>query len=52
MANGTASKLIVPTDTVEMVKKNIVFTETTGIGDVTPEAPKPQKPVPTDVCCD
>ena len=52
MANGTASKLIVPTDTVEMVKKNAVFTETTGLGDVTEEAPKPQKPAKKDPCCD
>ena len=52
MANGTASKLIVPTDTVEMVKKNAVFTETTGLGDVTEESPKPKKPVKKDVCCD
>ena len=52
MANGTASKLIVPTDTVEMVKRNAVFTETTGLGDVTEEAPKPKKPVKKDICCD
>ena len=52
MANGTASKLIVPTDTVEMVKRNAVFTETTGLGDVTAEAPKPEKPAKKDVCCD
>ena len=52
MANGTASKLIVPTDTVEMVKKNAIFTETTGLGDDTPEAPKAKKPVKKDVCCD
>ena len=52
MANGTASKLIVPTDTVEMVKKNAIFTETTGLGDDTPAAEKPQKPAKKDVCCD
>jgi regulator of protease activity HflC (stomatin/prohibitin superfamily) len=52
MANGTASKLIVPTDTVEMVKKNAIFTETTGLGDDTPEAPKAKKPAKKDVCCD
>ena len=52
MSNGTASKLIVPTDTVEMVKRNAVFTETTGLGNVTPEAPKPAAPVKPDVCCD
>ena len=52
MANGTASKLIVPTDTVEMVKKNAIFTETTGLGDDTPAAEKPKKPAKKDVCCD
>jgi regulator of protease activity HflC (stomatin/prohibitin superfamily) len=52
MANGTASKLIIPTDTVEMVRKNTIFTETTGLGDDTPEAPKPQKPEKKDACCD
>ena len=52
MANGTASKLIVPTDTVEMVKKNAVFTETTGLGDDTPAAKKPAISKKPDVCCD
>ena len=52
MANGTASKLIVPTDTVEMVKKNAIFTETTGLGDDTPAAEKPKKSAKKDVCCD
>jgi regulator of protease activity HflC (stomatin/prohibitin superfamily) len=51
MANGTASKLIVPTDTVEMVKRNAVFTETTGLGDVTEEARKIPAPAKKDVCC-
>ena len=52
MSNGTAAKLIIPTDTVNMVTKNVVFTETTGLGDVTEEAPKP-KPIPKkDECCD
>ena len=52
MSNGTAAKLIIPTDTVNMVTKNAVFTETTGLGDVTEEAPKP-KPIPKkDECCD
>ena len=52
MANGTAAKLIVPTDSVEMVKNNAIFTETTGLGDNTKPAPKPKKPVKPDVCCD
>lgn len=52
MANGTAAKLIVPTDTVEMVKKNTVFSETTGIGDVTVEAPKAIEKPKVDICCE
>lgn len=52
MANGTASKLIVPTDAVDMVKKNSVFTETTGLGNDTPEAEKPVEQPSKDICCD
>ena len=52
MSNGTAAKLIIPTDAINMVTKNAVFSETTGLGDVTEEAPK-QKPAPKkDECCD
>ena len=51
MSNGTAAKLIIPTDAINMVTKNAVFSETTGLGDVTEEAPK-QKPAPKkDECC-
>lgn len=52
MANGKASKIIVPTDAVDMTKSNVIFSETSGIGDVTKSAkdePKPKKP---DPCCD
>lgn len=52
MANGTAAKLIVPTDTVEMTKRNVVFSETTGLGDATDCAPKPVMPPKKDACCD
>lgn len=52
MANGTAAKLIIPTDTVEMTKRNVVFSETTGLGDATDSAPKPVTPPKKDVCCD
>jgi regulator of protease activity HflC (stomatin/prohibitin superfamily) len=52
MSNGRAAKLIVPTDTVEMVRKDAVFTETTGLGDhVEPVEPEPEVEKP-DVCCD
>ena len=52
MSDGSASKIIVPTDAVDMTKANVMFTETTGIGDTTPAAKKPEKPAKKDVCCD
>jgi regulator of protease activity HflC (stomatin/prohibitin superfamily) len=52
MANGTAAKLIIPTDAVNAVTNNAIFSETTGLGDVTHEAPKPVVPVKKDECCD
>ena len=52
MSNGVASKIIVPTDAVNMTKSNVIFSETTGLGDVTPPAEKPQPEVKKDVCCD
>ncbi len=52
MSNGTAAKIIVPTDAVEMTKANVVFSETTGIGDTTKEAAKPKKAKKEDACCE
>lgn len=52
MANGTASKLIVPTDAVNAVTNNAIFTETTGLGDkIVPAKPKAQ-PIKKDECCE
>ena len=52
VADGKASKIIVPTDAVSMVKKNIIFSETTGIGDVTdPAEDAPEVPT-EDPCCE
>lgn len=51
MSNGQAAKIIVPTDAVNAVKANVLFSETTGLGHTTspaPEQPVPEKP---DVCC-
>ena len=51
MSNGQAAKIIVPTDAVNAVKANVLFSETTGLGLTTspaPEQPVPEKP---DVCC-
>mgnify|MGYP003313811964 CR=1 FL=1 len=52
MGDGQAVKLIVPTDTVNAVTKNVIFSETTGLGDKTnpaPHAPEAEKP---DPCCE
>lgn len=52
MANGQAAKIIVPTDAVNAVKSNVLFSETTGIGDVTQSAPAPEIPEKPDACCE
>ncbi|MBQ7936362.1 MAG: SPFH/Band 7/PHB domain protein [Clostridia bacterium] len=52
MANGKASKIIVPTDAVNMTKSNVLFSETTGLGDTTQPAPEDPVTPATDPCCD
>ncbi len=52
MSNGRASKIIVPTDAVNMVKNNVLFSETSGLGDVTEPAPEAPKKPKEDPCCD
>ena len=52
VANGTAAKLIIPTDAVNAVTNNAIFSETTGLGDVTKEAKKPKPAPKKDECCD
>lgn len=52
LSNGKASKIIIPTDAVEMVKQNVMFSETSGLGDVTPAAKDEPKPKKVDKCCD
>lgn len=52
MSNGTASKIIVPTDAVNMTKSNVIFSETTGLGDVTSPAPKKAATKKSDPCCE
>lgn len=52
MSNGTASKIIIPTDAVNAVTNNTVFSETTGLGDTTKPAPKKPEPQKPDPCCD
>lgn len=52
LSNSTAAKLIIPTDAVNAVSSNVLFTETTGIGDITKPSPKPVPKPPADPCCD
>ena len=52
MSNGTASKIIVPTDAVNATKANVLFAETTGLGDTTKPTPKKAVPKKEDPCCD
>jgi len=52
MSNGRAAKIIVPTDAVNMTKANVLFSETTGLGDVTKPAPEEPTPVVSDPCCE
>ncbi len=43
MSDGRAAKIIVPTDAVEMTKSNVVFSETTGLGDKTEPVKEAEK---------
>ncbi|MBQ3052316.1 MAG: SPFH/Band 7/PHB domain protein [Clostridia bacterium] len=53
LSNGKASKIIIPSDAVDMTKSNVIFSETAGIGDTT--SPAPDMPAPkkkSDPCCE
>ena len=53
MAQGQAAKIIVPTDVVEVTKKDVMFSEATGLGDATAQGkPKKSAPPKSDPCCD
>ncbi len=53
MSNGRASKIIVPTDVVEMTKSNVIFSEASGLGDTTQPDLTPDPVIPKDdPCCD
>ncbi len=53
MANGRASKIIIPTDAVNAVTRDVLFSEAAGIGDKTDPDTSPDPVVPdTDPCCD
>lgn len=52
VANGQAAKIIIPTDAVNAVKSNVLFSETTGMGDSTSPLPKKEQPAKNDPCCE
>lgn len=53
LSNGKASKIIIPTDAVNATKANVLFSETTGLGDVTVPAAEEAPATPKiDVCCE
>ncbi len=52
MSDGKASKIIVPTDAVDMTKQNVMFSETSGLGDVTKPAAETKSTKKSDPCCD
>ena len=52
VANGRAAKLIIPSDVVDTVKKNVIFSETSGLGHQTESEPAPEEEAKPDACCD
>ena len=52
LSDGKAAKIIIPTDAVNAVKANVLFSETTGLGNATSPAPEAERPPKTDDCCE
>ncbi len=52
LSNGKASKIIIPSDVVDMTKSNVMFSETSGLGDTTKSAPDTPAKKKSDPCCD
>ena len=53
LSNGKASKIIIPSDAVDMAKSNVLFSEMSGLGDTTSSAPEESVAKKTsDPCCD
>ena len=52
MGDGRASKIIIPTDTVSAVTRDVLFSEASGLGDTTsPDPTVNKKPIKEDPCC-
>ncbi len=52
LSDGKAAKIIIPTDAVNAVKANILFSESTGLGDATHPAEDEAEKSSDDPCCD
>ena len=52
MGDGKASKIIIPTDAVNAVTSNVLFSESTGLGDVTKSAPEKKTAPKREECCE
>ena len=53
LSNGRASKIIIPTDAVNAVKRDVMFSEASGLGDTTEPDNSPEPiPVKEDPCCE
>ena len=53
MGHGRASKIIIPTDAVSAVTRDVLFSEASGLGDTTPPDTSPDPVSQTDdPCCD
>ena len=53
LSDGKAAKVIIPTDAVHAVSRNVLFSESTGLGDSTaPDTTPPAVNKKPDPCCD
>lgn len=51
LSDGKAAKIIIPTDVVNSVKNDILFSEMTGLGSITKEGTERDIPYVEDPCC-
>ena len=53
LADGQAAKIVIPSDVVDMTKKNVLFSETAVLGTFTPQGePKVEEAPDPDACCE
>ncbi|MBE6562393.1 MAG: SPFH/Band 7/PHB domain protein [Ruminococcaceae bacterium] len=53
LADGRAAKIVVPTDVVNAISRDVLFSEASGLGDTTaPDNTPTPKTVKPDPCCD